>query len=271
MTKQTLYIIRGLPGSGKSFLASQISRVTGALLLEADQFFIRDEQYRFDAGQLNLAHSHSIAQAEFALSAGMDVIVANTFTTPAEMQPYIHAAQKNAAPRIIIIRCDGTWKSRHNVPVSVVHKMRERWQDHPGEISAIHFRKIFFNKKRQCNSISQSRKTTSTILVPDASTGATPTTDTATDTESVATAQPRGINSDSRKETPGLPRVRPLLCDRCRHQVCAFPPEDKYAHSKGYPTTGCLICDMQLPRPTVSCTSFMPRPAGMNRPCVYRR
>lgn len=45
-----LFIIRGLPGSGKSMFARTIaSSMDDTVHFEADMFFERDGEYRFDA------------------------------------------------------------------------------------------------------------------------------------------------------------------------------------------------------------------------------
>jgi energy-coupling factor transporter ATP-binding protein EcfA2 len=50
-----LYLLRGLPGSGKSSLAREI----GGIILEADQYFIdsKTNEYKFDVSKIKDAHA----------------------------------------------------------------------------------------------------------------------------------------------------------------------------------------------------------------------
>mgnify|MGYP003397063022 FL=1 len=49
--KPQLVIVRGIPGSGKSTFAAEISRETGLFVFESDEYFIRNGVYQFDAGK----------------------------------------------------------------------------------------------------------------------------------------------------------------------------------------------------------------------------
>jgi len=63
-----LILLRGLPGSGKSTFANLL----GGIHVEADQYFIQDGEYKFDASKLKQAHNwcklrveHSRKQYEY--------------------------------------------------------------------------------------------------------------------------------------------------------------------------------------------------------------
>ena len=49
-----LILLRGLPGSGKSTFAKSL----GGIHIEADQYFMQDGEYKFDASQLKHAHNY---------------------------------------------------------------------------------------------------------------------------------------------------------------------------------------------------------------------
>jgi len=52
--EKNLYIIRGVPGSGKSTFAKSIAKPWQ--IFEADQFFMKHGKYDFDFTKLRLAH-----------------------------------------------------------------------------------------------------------------------------------------------------------------------------------------------------------------------
>lgn len=117
-----LVLVRGLPGSGKSTFAATLT-ASGYLHLEADQFFVVDGVYRYDASRIRDAHRWCQEQARSALAQGRRVVVANTFTRLDEMRPYL---QLSAAT--IVIRASGEWRNVHDVPVDVFGRMRDRWE-----------------------------------------------------------------------------------------------------------------------------------------------
>ena len=124
----TLILIRGLPGAGKSTLAQALSFQYAWMHFEADQFFVSlDGTYQFNASLLPEAHAVCLANTSEALSCGHSVIVANTFTTKKEMQPYIDLADA-CAVHLQIITVAGDFESVHNVPKATIERMRARWE-----------------------------------------------------------------------------------------------------------------------------------------------
>lgn len=125
-----LYLIRGLPGSGKSTYAKHIIKSNpDTLHYEADMYFL-DEQgnYNFDANKLKHAHAWCFDSTENGLSSGHDVIVSNTFTQKWEMDSYIKLAKKFNA-ELIILKATGNYKNIHGVPDVALHRMISRWED----------------------------------------------------------------------------------------------------------------------------------------------
>ena len=119
-----LTLIRGLPGSGKTTLAKQL----GVLHVEADMYFMRDGKYQFDRAKIGFAHDWCAAVAEKALSAGMDVVVANTFVQHWEMKKYLALAGVYGAEVEVIVAI-GSYESVHAVPAEVIERMRAKWED----------------------------------------------------------------------------------------------------------------------------------------------
>jgi predicted kinase len=121
MTKLTL--IRGLPGSGKSTLA----RKQAGLHLEADMFFIKNEEYCFDANLLVDAHEWCKNQTEIALQQGQAVVVSNTFIQWWQIEPYVQLAKQYGA-KLQLWEARGTYQNVHDVPSEVLAEMKRTYQ-----------------------------------------------------------------------------------------------------------------------------------------------
>lgn len=132
--KNTLFIIRGLPGSGKSTEAKHLMSIglRDFKHFEADDFFINPitNEYEFDPSKLNEAHSTCLRNTEKALREGYNVIVSNTFSTLKELKPYQLLADKLSIP-MNIRQMNNKFNSIHNVPELVIQNMIKRWQDYP--------------------------------------------------------------------------------------------------------------------------------------------
>ena len=85
--------MRGLPGSGKSFLVNALTEMYNDLnpvICSADSYFYDTHGiYRFDPGRIQDAHEHSQNIFQNALKEGKKiVIVDNTNVLAWEMKPY---------------------------------------------------------------------------------------------------------------------------------------------------------------------------------------
>jgi predicted kinase len=125
-----LYLLRGLPGCGKSSLAKSLMNAQKGHV-EADMFFMKNGEYNFDASKLKEAHEWCQKQADDYMSQyGYDtVIVSNTFTQEWEMKPYYELAEKNGFVVFSIVvenRHGGI--NEHNVPEETLAKMENRFQ-----------------------------------------------------------------------------------------------------------------------------------------------
>ena len=127
---QTLYIVRGLPGSGKTTYARQMSMDYGLKMFEADDYFTDAQgNYNFDPKGLGAAHAQCKKNVFNELEEGRSVIVSNTFTTLSELNDYVQYAQNNIGANITIIQCDGKFGSVHGVPEEAMKRMRDRFVD----------------------------------------------------------------------------------------------------------------------------------------------
>lgn len=124
-----LTLIRGLPGSGKSTLAQRLAEASwsNSSHYEADQFFMVDGVYKFDASKLAQAHATCLQRTDKDLEMGRYVLVSNTFTTWREMLPYFELAKKYCIIPQVILCQSGPYKSVHGVPEETIERMRQRF------------------------------------------------------------------------------------------------------------------------------------------------
>ena len=128
---KTLYIVRGVPGSGKSTFAKSL----GGTHFETDMFFMKDGEYKFDMSKIKEAHNWCQDSVNTAMimnnTAGLNetIVVSNTFTQEWEMKPYFEMAELHEYRVFSIIlenRHGGV--NEHNVPEDKIEQMKNRFE-----------------------------------------------------------------------------------------------------------------------------------------------
>lgn len=138
---RNLTLIRGLPGSGKSTLAKALQALYGAKHYEADQYFMKDGEYRFDGNRISDAHDWCQQMTYEALNEGHHVIVSNTFTKLRELRPYYDIALGfKILPHVILSQSN--YGSVHGVPDSVLENMKNRFHFDLSEINTTYKKMI---------------------------------------------------------------------------------------------------------------------------------
>ncbi len=123
--------MRGLPGSGKSTFAKTL----GGIHIEADQYFMRNGVYEFDASQLKNAHNYCQSQTRAWMSHNGEqistdkIIVSNTFTQEWEMEAYFKMAEEFGYQvfSLIVENRHGSMNV-HDVPQRKLNEMRNRFE-----------------------------------------------------------------------------------------------------------------------------------------------
>lgn len=137
MYKRVLYIVRGLPGAGKSTIARMIAMQEGAGFYEADMYFDTPEGYKFDPQLLPTAHKwcQDAARHDMIMSRRA-IVVANTCVRPWEMEPYIKmASEYRYHVQVVTVQAYGAdaadlaERTVHGVPVAAIQNMIEAWRD----------------------------------------------------------------------------------------------------------------------------------------------
>ncbi len=129
MSKE-LFLLRGLPGAGKSTLAKILVGDKDYCHKEADMYFVDSEgKYKFDFSLIKEAHEWCQSEVEFLMKYEHTVVVSNTFTQEWEMQAYYDLAKKYGYKvHSIVVENRHGGVNEHNVPQETLDKMRERFE-----------------------------------------------------------------------------------------------------------------------------------------------
>lgn len=133
--RKTLYLIAGLPGSGKSYLGKKIAKAKNGVSYETDDYFMKDGEYKFDGRKIENAHQWNLDRTVNAMKSGIkNVVVPNTNTQSWEMSKYVKAAGEHGY-RVKVRTPKTLWandpdecfkKNKHGVPLDVIRKMHSR-------------------------------------------------------------------------------------------------------------------------------------------------
>lgn len=119
-----LYLIRGLPGSGKSTYGERLARsLDTPYFFEADKF--REGN---DIQAIRAAHLQCLNATEMAMEEGQkDVVVANCFLAQADLESYRGLAKwfKYSVTEQVMV---GRWKNTHGITDERIEQMARMWE-----------------------------------------------------------------------------------------------------------------------------------------------
>lgn len=128
------YVMRGVPGSGKSTFVKTLVREEG-IVHSTDDYFYIDGKYMFDRSRLQEYHDRNFAAFCESLKNGIPVVVCdNTNGKHCFFERYVKAAEE-AGYEVRIITMPhpdpvlAASCTSHNVPIEKIQQMIDEWED----------------------------------------------------------------------------------------------------------------------------------------------
>ena len=141
-TQISVVILRGLPGSGKSFLShncsEHLSSASKFTICGADDYFMEEGSYKFKPNLLPKAHTYCLSQFLNALSSEKEIVVVdNTNSQLWEYQIYVYLCEiLGCNYQILEVPCPTStiaemYRSRciHNIDPPAMERILHRWEE----------------------------------------------------------------------------------------------------------------------------------------------
>ena len=134
MRQKELYIVRGVPGSGKSTFAKSICKSWQHV--ETDMFFMKKGQYQFDPANLGDAHQWCKNKVHCKMRPTLwnrlfnrRIVVSNTFTQEWEMKTFFILARRfGYKVYTVIVENRHKGVNQHGVPENKLQAMKDRFE-----------------------------------------------------------------------------------------------------------------------------------------------
>ncbi len=127
---KTCFILRGLPGSGKTelswYLGQHIDAHTTVARMSADEFFETPDGYKFDATRIAEAHADCFDRFSAAIEEGTEVLIAER-----EFVRYQRLAEANGyVVFVLVVENRHGNKSVHAVPEETLQRRENILRNH---------------------------------------------------------------------------------------------------------------------------------------------
>lgn len=128
------YILRGVPGSGKSTIAKHLT-AGGGVIHSTDDFFYVNGKYIFDYRKLSEYHEKNFEAFCRSLKEGVSVVVCdNTNVRRKDFEPYVRAAEDAGyvAAVVTLPHPDpevAAQRNVHNVSADTISRLIKAWED----------------------------------------------------------------------------------------------------------------------------------------------
>ncbi len=132
-----VYIMRGIPGSGKSSIAWDLPALVicgSSAIHSTDDLCMVDGEYKFDLELAPQRHAQNLENFKASLEKGMEVVVVdNTNIKVQQYEPYVTAAQA-AGYRVAFVELlhptldEAVERSTHGVPRETINQMILDWE-----------------------------------------------------------------------------------------------------------------------------------------------
>lgn len=125
-----LYLIRGLPGSGKSTFAATLADSLDCNHYEHDQYLFTEEgEYLWTEKRMAYAYRQCLRDTEDTMIEGEPVVVSNVFPTSKSLKNYRKLAEKYGyRVTYIVVENRRGGVNIHNVPEEALADMRKAFQ-----------------------------------------------------------------------------------------------------------------------------------------------
>lgn len=133
--ENTLIIMQGISGAGKSTFVSRLKECRPLVHCSADFIFLDENgEYHFDPSKLGAGHAECFKKAALTMAQSSCplVVIDNTNTTLVEMAPYVQAGA-SFGYRVLFVRLTtpvkvASQRNVHGVPKETVQNMSQRMQ-----------------------------------------------------------------------------------------------------------------------------------------------
>ncbi len=127
------YILRGIPGSGKTTLAKILAEPEG-VIHSTDDYFYQGGVYRFQPERLPEFHEKNFAAFVNSLRAEIPIVVCdNVNREHRDYRRYVYAAREHGYRAAIVFLPhpspdEATARTVHAVPIQTILRIIERWE-----------------------------------------------------------------------------------------------------------------------------------------------